>query len=40
MLIVQNGAVYYAPRNTWDGTDPEVGDTVSTENNASLLAGI
>jgi len=40
MLIPLYGAVYYAPRNTWDATDPQIGDSISTENNASLLAGL
>jgi len=40
MLIPNHGAIYYAPRNTWDGTDITIGDSVSTENNASLLAGL
>jgi hypothetical protein len=40
MLIVTNGAIYYAPRNTWDSSDPTIGDSVSTENAASLLAGL
>jgi len=40
MLIVTNGGVYYAPRNTWDGADLAIGDSVSTENAASLLAGL
>jgi hypothetical protein len=40
MLIVNHGAIYYAPRNTWDTANPSIGDSVSTENNASLLAGL
>jgi hypothetical protein len=40
MLVVERGAIYYAPRNTWDTENPNIGDTVSTENNVSLLAGL
>ena len=40
MLVHNHGAIYYAPRNTWDSGNPNIGDTVSTENNVSLLAGI
>jgi len=40
MLIVNYGAIYYAPRNTWDAEDPQIGDSISTENNISLLAGL
>jgi len=40
MLIPKYGAVYYAPRNTYDQFDKDVGSTVSTENNISLLAGL
>jgi len=40
MLVAGYGSVYYAPRNTWDALDPAIGDTISTENNVSLLAGL
>jgi len=32
--------VLYAPYNTWDRNDGNVGGTVSVENNASLLSGL
>jgi hypothetical protein len=34
------GCVYYAPRNTFDVKDGDIGSTVSVENNASLMAGL
>lgn len=40
MSIAKYGAVYYAPRNTYDQHDPDVGSTISTENNISLLGGL
>ncbi len=40
MIVESHGAAYYAPRNTWDALDPAIGDTISTENNASLLSGM
>ena len=40
MKISALGAIYYAPRNTWDAADPDIGSTFSTENQASALAGL
>jgi len=34
------GCVHYSPHNVWDRYDPDVGSTVSTENQVSLLAGL
>jgi hypothetical protein len=36
----KSGGIYYAPRNTYDFYNPDIGSSVSTENNASLLAGL
>jgi len=39
-MIIPNGAILYAPYNTWDSNDDNIGATVSVENNASVLAGL
>jgi len=38
--IAPNGAVYYAPQNTLASETHDVGFSVSTENNVSLLSGL
>jgi len=40
VMTLPNGAVYYAPYNTYNDNDPDVGATVSVENNVSLLGGL
>ena len=39
-MAIPNGGIYYAPYNTFNVQNPNVGATVSTENNASLLSGL
>jgi len=40
MVAGTSGGVYFCPRNTYYGVNVDVGSLVSTENNASLLAGL
>jgi len=40
MQIDGLGAIYYAPRNTFDVHNPDIGSTFSTENQGSTLAGL
>jgi len=40
MIVPNVGAVYYSPKNTLDFGDADLGFTISTENNVSLLAGL
>jgi hypothetical protein len=40
MLIPSIGAIYYAPHNAYNVDRPPLGELISTENQASTLAGI
>jgi len=40
MFVESVGFVYYAPRNTFDISNPDIGSTFSTENQGSTLGGL
>lgn len=40
MVVPGIGAIWYSPKNTLDYGDVDLGYTVATENNVSLLAGL